>query len=121
MVVRREMVLFLTPKKELSVELKVACANMTLKAPEGGETYIVQIQPPGEELTRLLGLTEFQDSSFRLQQFAVWVFTDNPTSDRFVGLGSTGQGSPPSAGELAQIRQWFEAAGIAIENYSSLR
>jgi hypothetical protein len=121
MVVRREMVLFLTSKKELSVDLKVACANMTLKAPEGGETYIVQIQPPAEELSKLLGLPEFKDSSFRLQQFSIWVITDNPPRGGFVGLGSADQGSPPSADELAQIRQWFETAGIAVENYPSLR
>jgi hypothetical protein len=121
MVVRQEMVLYLEPKREVSVKLEVACANMTLKAPGGGETYIVQIEPPAEELRKLLGLPEFQDGSFRLQQFAVWVITDNPPPGGFVGLGSGGQGSPPSTDELAQIRAWFEKAGIAVENYAGLR
>jgi hypothetical protein len=121
MVVRQEIIMFLNPKQELSVELKVACANMTLKAPEGGETYIVQIEPPAEELRKLLGLPEFQDSSFRLQQFAIWTITDNPSSGGYVGLGVGDQGSPPSRDELAQIRQWFEQAGIEVANYSGLR
>jgi hypothetical protein len=121
MVVRSEMVLFLEPdERELSVELKVACASMTLKAPEGGETYMVQIEPPAQELSKLLGLPEFKDSSFRLQQFAIWVITNNPSRGGFVGLGSGGQGSPPSADELSQIRDWFESAGIAIEDYAGL-
>ncbi len=121
MVVRDEMIVFLTPKRELSVKLDVACANMTLKAPEGGETYIVQIEPPAEELRKLLGLPEFQDSSFRLQQFAIWTITDNPSSGRYIGLGVGDQGSPPSRDELAQIRQWFEQAGIEVANYTGLR
>jgi len=121
MVVREEMIVFLTPKRELSVKLDVACANMTLKAPAGGETYIVQIEPPAEELRKLLGLPEFQDSSFRLQQFAIWTITDNPASGRYIGLGVGDQGSPPSRDELAQIRQWFEQAGIEVANYSGLR
>jgi hypothetical protein len=121
MVVRREMVLFLTPKQELSVDLKVACANMTLKAPEGGETYIVKVEPPKEELRKLLGLPEFKDSSFRLQQFAIWVVTDNPPPGGFVGLGSGSGGSSPSRDELNIIRGWFEKAGIAVENYAGFR
>ncbi len=91
------MIVFLAPKRELSVKLDVACANIDSESPPGGgETYIVQIEPPAEEVLRkLLGLPEFQDSSFRLQQFAIWTITDNPSSGGYVGLGSGNQGSPP--------------------------
>jgi hypothetical protein len=75
------------------------------------------LQPRAEELSKLLGLPEFMDSLFRLQQFSIWVITDNPPRGGFMGLGSADQGSPPSADELVQIRQWFETAGIAVENY----
>jgi len=121
MVVRRQVFIFLEEKDEVSLEVSVACANMRLEAPSGGETYIVKIEPPAEELRKLLGLPEFQDSSFRLQQFAIWTITDNPARDRYVGLGTGGEGSPPSISELQTIAGWFETAGIPLDSYPALR
>ena len=92
MVVRRQVFIFLEKKVEVSLDVRVACANMRLEAPSGGEPYIVQIQPPMEELRKLMGLTEFQGASFRLQQFAIWTITDNPSRGGYVGLG-TGDGT----------------------------
>jgi hypothetical protein len=121
MVVRRQVFVFLEEKDEASLEVSVACANMRLEAPSGGETYIVAIEPPAEELRKLLGLPEFQDSSFRLQQFAIWTITDNPARNHYVGLGAGGEGSPPSITELQTIAGWFEVAGISLDGYPALR
>ncbi len=121
MVVRREVFIFLEKKDEVSLEVSVACANMRLEAPNGGETYIVSIEPPAEELRKLLTLPEFQDGSFRLQQFAIWTITDNPGRNQYVGLGTGGHGSPPSSAELQTIADWFETAGIPRGDYNALR
>jgi len=121
MVVRRQVFIFLEEKDEASLEVSVACANMRLEAPSGGETYIVEIEPPAEELRKLMGLPEFQDSAFRLQQFAIWTITDNPARNQYVGLGTGGEGSAPSSTELQTIAGWFEAAGISLDSYPALR
>ena len=62
MVVRHQMYIFLDEKDEVTLEVDVACANMRLEAPSGGESYIVKIEPPAEELRKLMGLPEFQDA-----------------------------------------------------------
>lgn len=121
MVVRREVFVFLEEKDEVSLEVSVACANMRLEAPSGGETYIVKIEPPAEELRKLMGLPEFQDSSFRLQQFAIWTITDKPARNQYTGLMDNGEGGPPSSKELQTIAAWFQSAGIALEGYPALR
>ena len=121
MVVRHQMYIFLEDKDEVSLEVDVACANMRLDAPSGGEAYIVKIEPPAEELRKLMGLPEFQDASFRLQQFAIWTITDNPAKSQYVGLGTGGEGSLPSNIELQTIASWFEAAGLALDNFPALK
>lgn len=122
MVVRSEVFVFLEKKDEASLEVSVACANMRLKAPTGGEDYIVKIEPPAEELRKLMGLPEFQDASFRLQQFAIWTITDHPARGDYVGLTSgDGSGGAPNSSEMKTIADWFQAAGISLDNYPALR
>lgn len=122
MVVRHQVFIFLEEKDEVTLEVDVACANMHLEAPDGGEVYSVRIEPPIEELRKLMGLTEFQDSSFRLQQFAIWTITDNPARGQYVGLTSaSGEGGGPSNSELQTIADWFESAGIPLDGYPALR
>lgn len=122
MMVRRQVFIFLEEKDEVSLKVSVACANMRLEAPSGGETYIVRIEPPAEEMRKLMGLEEFQGASFRLQQFAIWTFTDKPGRGQYVGLSTGGgQGSAPSNKELDTIASWFEAAGLALSDYPALR
>jgi hypothetical protein len=122
MVVRHQVFIFLEEKDEVSLEVDVACANMRLEAPSGGEEYIVKIEPPAEELRKLMGLPEFQDASFRLQQFAIWTITDNPARGQYVGLTTTsGDGGQPSNSELQKIAGWFESAGIPLDGYPALR
>lgn len=122
MVVRHELYVFLEDKDEVSLEVDVACANMHLEAPGGGEVYSVRIEPPMEELRKLMGLTDFQDSSFRLQQFAIWTITDNPARGQYVGLTTaSGEGGAPSNSELETIAGWFESAGIPLDGYPALR
>ena len=122
MMVREEFLIFLEEKDEVSLKVEVACANMRLEAPSGGETYIVKIEPPAEELRKLLGLQEFQDASFRLQQFTIWTYTDKPARGNYVGLSTGGgQGSAPSNEELNTIASWFEAAGLSLADYPALK
>jgi len=122
MVVRYELYIFLEDKDEVSLEVDVACANMHLDAPDGGEVYSVRIEPPMEELRKLMGLTEFQGSSFRLQQFAIWTITDNPARGQYVGLTTaSGEGGGPSNSELETIAGWFESVGIPLDGYPALR
>ena len=122
MVVRHQLYIFLEEKDEVTLEVDVACANMRLKAPDGGEVYSVRIEPPLEELHKLMGLTEFQDSAFRLQQFAIWTITDNPARGQYVGLTTaSGEGGAPSNSELQTIAGWFESAGIPLDGYPALR
>ncbi len=121
MVVRHQMYIFLEEKDEVTLEVDVACANMRLEAPSGGEAYIVKIEPPAEELRKLMSLPEFQDASFRLQQFAIWTITDNPAKSQYVGLGTGGEGNLPSTTELQTIAAWFDAAGLALDNYPALK
>lgn len=122
MVVRHELYIFLEDRDEVSLDVDVACANMHLEAPEGGEVYSVRIEPPMDELRKLMGLTEFQDSAFRLQQFAIWTITDNPARGQYVGLvNASGEGGSPSDSELETIAGWFVTAGIPLDNYPALR
>lgn len=56
----------------------------------------------------------------RVQQFAIWTITDNPTKDGYVGIGSFGFGSGPGKTELARIKALFKAAGIPTTKYRAL-
>jgi hypothetical protein len=107
----------LEPYAKLSLELDVACAEMRLDAPGSGDILAAKA-PTNPELSRLVGLEGFiEEESFRVQQFAVWVITDNPSRGNFVRLGSLGVGSGPTQEEISRIRQLFEDAGISTEEY----
>jgi hypothetical protein len=73
-----------------------------------------------EDLLKLLGLSDFQDETFRVQQFAIWTITDNPARDGYVGLGRFVYGTGPEDEEIERIRILFERAGISIDKYRAL-
>ena len=72
-------------------------------------------------LRALVNAPSFAEADFRVQQFAVWTLTDNPTRTGYVGIGSLGVGSGPDADELAEIKALFKEAGIDPSKYRALR
>lgn len=104
-----------------SLTIPVACANMELGMPDGEDRFTIGRAPVSEDLIKLLNLPEFRDETFRVQQFAIWTITDNPTRDGYVGLGYFGAGSGPDDEEMERIRTLFARAGISIDKYRALR
>ncbi|MEW6718348.1 MAG: hypothetical protein AB1345_12725 [Chloroflexota bacterium] len=104
-----------------TLTVQVACANMERGVPSGMDQFTISRTPVSEDLIKLLNLDEFHEETFRVQQFAIWTITDNPTRNGYVGLGYFGVGSGPDDEELERIRHLFEKAGISIENYQALR
>jgi hypothetical protein len=99
--------------------LDVACAAMQLGTPGTADAFTIRA-PQSSDLVKLVELPAYLKESFRVQQFAVWTITDNPAAKSFVGLGSFGTGSGPSAEELAKIKTLFVAAGINPAKYQAL-
>ncbi len=103
---------------EFELEISVACADMHLSGPEGGEVYTVSMETPHEDLVKLLSESSFPNQDFRVQQFAIWTITDNPWRNGYVGLSRFGiSGTGPSDDEMELIRQLFTSAGIPLERY----
>jgi hypothetical protein len=117
MVVITDTHLELEPKLSVEWELDVACASMHDDQPSSDDTFTLSSKPAEADLRRLVGVEAFHDADFRVQQFAVWTITDNPTRDGYVGLGSGGGGSGPTKAELRDIRTLFESAGIQTTKY----
>ena len=121
MVARELREIILEPFAEISLELDVACAEMHLDAPGPGDSFTAVWPPTIPGLSKLVSSASFiEEDSFRVQQFATWVITDNPSRGNFVRLGSIGTGSGPSEEELTRIRQLFVEAGISTDEYRAL-
>ncbi len=104
-----------------SLAIDAACANMDRNTPSGSDTFIISKTPASEDLKKLLRLPGFRRKSFRVQQFAIWTITDNPSRGGYVGIGEFGFGSGPSDNELQSIKTSFEQAGISTQKYRALR
>lgn len=122
MVVRQPRIVLLKARGiKVSVEVKVACANMHLGQPDSGDAFLIKKESTDPDLIKLLSLPDFTRLDFRVQQFAIWTITDNPPRNGYVGLGYSGAGSGPTAEEFDLIRYTFESAGIATAKYQALR
>jgi hypothetical protein len=122
MIVRQpKTVLLKTPGIKVTVEVKVACANMELDQPGSNDTFTIRRESTNPDLIKLLTLPGVERMNFRIQQFAIWTITDNPPRNGYVRLGTMGVGSGPTSEEFDQIRFMFESAGIATANYQALR
>ncbi len=122
MVVRQsKTVLLNTRGVKVTVEVKVACANMELDQPASSDTFTIRRESTNPDLVKLLNLSGFERMNFRIQQFAIWTITDNSPGNGYVRLGTIGVGTGPTAEEFDQIRFMFESAGIATANYQALR
>lgn len=101
-----------------SSTLYVACANMSLRTPSQSDSFIISQTQKPEDLTKLMGLTSFYPTSFRVKQFAIWTITDNPTRSGYVEIGWTaGHFSGPTNEELEKIESLFIEAGIQTQKY----
>lgn len=121
MVARELREIILEPFVEISLELDVACAEMHLDTPGPGDSFTAVWPPTIPALSKLVSSESFiEEDSFRVQQFAIWAITDNPSRGNFVGLASIGTGSGPSDDELRQIHQLFIEAGIPMDEYQAL-
>jgi hypothetical protein len=104
----------------LSDLVSVACKSMLDDAPSGDDELVVSSEPVSADLGLLLGLSDFQDETFRVQQFAIWTITDNPTRYEYVNLGTFMYGSGPSDEEMSKIQDLFNSAGISTSKYYAL-
>lgn len=122
MVVIEKEVVTLEPEARVEVELEVACAEMHDDTPTSDDGFRLASKRAPSELVDLLKLPAFGDEAFRIQQFAIWTITDNPTRTGYVGLSSSdGSGGAPTAAELARIADLFAQAGIPAGHYRALR
>jgi starvation-inducible outer membrane lipoprotein len=122
MVTREEVTVVLGPRgSKVSISIDAACANMYLNTPDEDDKFAVRKTPASDDLKKLLALSEFRREDFRVQQFAIWTITDNPSREGYVGIGEFGLGSGPDKDELQRIRTLFEKAEISTEKYRALR
>ena len=121
MVVIKEKSVLLQPYEAgRTVEVDAACYNMERDVPGDDDALALSTTIAGGDLEKLLSLPDFQNESYRVQQFAIWTITDNPERDGYVGIGYFGFGSGPSDEEIAKIRILFEEAGISTGKYQAL-
>ena len=113
MVVRKETVVTLRGRGNTE--------SLRIDTPGESDTFSVSERPPPEDLKKLLKLRQLNAESFRVQQFAIWTITDNPTRNGYVGFGQFGFGSGPNDDEIQRIRRLLESAGIPPENYRALK
>jgi hypothetical protein len=119
MVLRRGTVVVLKPEVEISLELEVSCANMELKEPSQQDSFLVN-RGTSEDLARLLKFPEFRFESIRIQQFAIWTITDNPSRTEYTGItDQSGTGSGPTDEEFLRIRDLLVSAGVDPTQYQA--
>jgi hypothetical protein len=123
MVVIHETQMELDPLATQTVTLDVACAEMNKDQPTDEDQFQLSSREPSADLARLLASPQLADAGGRVRQFAIWTITDNPEKNGYMGLATGFEifGTGPDAGELDQIANLFEAAGIDVSKYRALR
>jgi hypothetical protein len=84
-----EVIVTAAPGECKQVVVPVACLDMDLRQPESGMVFrgAIGFQGPGG-ITRLVTTPEFQEASFRIQQFAIWTLIATPGSrEEYAGIG----------------------------------
>lgn len=101
----------------------VACGKMRRDQPAGDDRFTIRAQPASGDLALLLASPGFADLEFRVQQFAVWTLTNDPSRGGYVGLGTQFSvfGSGPTKEEFAAIRDTLEQAGVDPGDYRAFR
>jgi len=125
MIVRQSTTVDLKPDEEKTLSIDAACINMKLRQPSGSDTFLVQENASGD-LSKLLALPGFGHEDGRVQQFAIWTITENPSMADYVDIiatytSQTGQqttrSGPPTDLEMQRIRQLLQNAGIDLSKY----
>lgn len=127
-----------------SIVVPVACLDMELKQPEPGMVFqggLEFLGPGPANMARLTATPEFQDATFRIQQFAIWTLIAAPASrDEYQGIIGLGleivealvsQGMPEdiiavlyylpevvyslSDEEIAVFEYFFSNAGVPVQ------
>ncbi|MBA3072242.1 MAG: hypothetical protein FP831_01475 [Anaerolineae bacterium] len=119
MVVRQGQIVYLKPEMEISLELEVSCANMTLKEPSYADAFSVSTEPINEDLLRLIQSENFTYLDLTIQQFAIWTITDNPyDTNSYTGITIGNYKEKPNELMIKIMRGQFEQAGIDTTKYS---
>lgn len=121
MVTRVEKELIINPEEIRTLTIAAACANMMRDTPEETDQFNVMLVSPPEDLVKLLNLNDFTDFSARVQQFAIWTITDNPTPSGYIQLGYDNTFSGPSEQEMQTIEELFNKAEINTQNYNAFQ
>ena len=111
----------LEPGGTATESLDVACAQMHDDQPSGSDTFKVRSKVATGDLRKLLAGDAFGAADFRIQQFAIWTITNNPTRSGYVGIGSFGVGSGPDTAEFREIKGIFRNAGVDPADYRALK
>lgn len=122
MVVRVEQRILLNrANPEITVSIPAACINMSKEVPSEENRFNLTLSFAGGDLLKLVKHADFQNQTFRVQQFAIWTITDNPARDEYTGISSGGFGSGPNDEEINAIRALFKKAGINANAYWALQ
>jgi hypothetical protein len=105
----------------VTLRIPVACADMHLGQPDDSHGFGISEAAVPDDLLKLLSLPAFADEDFRVQQFAIWTITDNPSQGGYVGIGYFGVATGPSGEEMQRIQELFEEAGIPLESYRAFQ
>lgn len=111
----------LLPGEKRELHLPVVSLNMKQNSPSIVDDFTVSAKAVKPELLQLLALPEFRFAPLRVQQYAVWVITDNPTVNGFVETGMFGRETAPTSDELAEVRRLLEAAGLDPAKYKAFK
>jgi hypothetical protein len=121
MMVRVRQTVLLTPSDpQAAVTIDVACINMTRNVPTAYNKLTIGQTLVSGDLLKLLQNPEFLHQSFRIQQFAIWTITDNPSLTQYVGITSSGVGGYPSDAELQSVRNLLIKSGIDTGKYKAM-
>lgn len=121
MMVRMRQTVLLTPAEpQAAVTIPVACINMAREVPTAYDKLTLGSTLVSGDLLKLLQNPDFLHQSFRIQQFAIWTITDNPSRSQYVGITSSGFGGEPSEAELQTVRNLLIQSGIDTRKYKAM-
>lgn len=103
------------------VAVSVASLDMRLTLPGEGEELELDSPVRDADLKKLLALPALSAESFRVQQFAIWTITENPSRNGFASIDrEDSEGSGPSDAEIQSIIALFKQAKISTGKYRAL-
>ncbi len=112
-------------KDEPSKWITVSVASLDMRLTLPGEKDELKLDSPvrDADLKKLLALPALSAESFRVQQFAIWTITENPSRNGFASIDmedSDSGGSGPTDAEIQSIIALFKQAKISTGKYRAL-